>query len=42
MIAKYAKQTPWWPWIVVLPFVSVVAGGALVLLGWIGLALLGY
>jgi hypothetical protein len=42
MIAKYSKQTPWWPWIVVLAFVSIVAAGALVLLGWIGLALLGY
>jgi hypothetical protein len=42
MTAKYAKQTLWWPWIVVLPFVSVLAGGVLILLGWIGLALLGY
>jgi hypothetical protein len=42
MITKYFKQTPWSPWIVVLPFVSVVTAGALVLLGWIGLALLGY
>jgi hypothetical protein len=41
MITKYFKQTPW-PWIVVLPFVSVVAAGTLVLFGWIGLALLGY
>jgi hypothetical protein len=26
MIANYFKQTPWWPWIVVIPCVSVVAG----------------
>jgi hypothetical protein len=43
----YVNQPPetraaLWRWIVVLPFVSVVAAGVLVLLGWIGLALLGY
>jgi hypothetical protein len=42
MATRYSKQTPWWPWIVLLSFVSVVAAGVLVLLGWIGLALLGY
>jgi hypothetical protein len=37
-----AKKTPLWPWIVLLSCFGAVAAGALVLLGWIGLALLGY
>jgi hypothetical protein len=33
---------PLWMWIVMLSCIAIIASGALTLVGWIGLALLGY
>jgi hypothetical protein len=41
MTANYSKP-PSWPSIVVLSFTDIIAAGALALIGWVALALLGY
>jgi hypothetical protein len=41
MTANYSKP-PSWPLIVVLSCTGIIAAGALALIGWIALALLGY
>ena len=41
MTVNYS-QTPLWPWIAVIVFTAIVAAGALALIGYIVLALIGY